>query len=185
MADNKDLSINERVTRLEGKVEALAENYASQIWVQERVNKIDLALERMEAAIENTNQTISQVAKRFEQNTAETSRQLTSLFKMHSRTLTEQAEQKLEQERKLFEEKLANEQRRAAEERATIKTESIKRIEVLESQKIAADTLAEKRRFINQLKDWKIVLGFILALGAATGGAYALLKWLITNANSK
>lgn len=169
----------ERLARVEVKVEALAENVKSMNFVEERVGKIDVAIVRMEAAIENTNNVVSSMARRIDESTSETSRQLNALFKMHSRTLSEAAEQKLEQERKLFEIKFENEKRITDEKLATIQNESTKRIELLESQKAAADALAESRRFLNRLKDWKVIIGFLSAVIALAASFYVGIKWLI------
>lgn len=120
MDRENDTLLRDRVTRLETQVIELAKNYASQLYVQQHVADIKIAIERTEASIFN-------MAKRFDEATSKTQEQLATLFGLHSESLVRKAEQderlaqeKLEQQRVIFQEKLEQERRIATEKLAVV-----------------------------------------------------------------
>ena len=177
--ERKQDSLTERVVQCEGKVDALAKNYASQVYVQEKIGNIERTLERTESAIANTNANIVALGKRMDETTSQTAGQLTTLFSLHNDVLKKSAEyderlkqEYIEQQQKLFEAKLEQERALAAERLATA-----------EAKRKTAEQEAESRKLTNRLKDWKVVLGFIIALATVLYGLGELFRYLAQHAN--
>jgi hypothetical protein len=177
--EHEFMAVRDRVTALETKVDALAETYASQVYVEREIGKIGRGMERMEVAIES-------MAQRMDAATTETGKQLQTLFSMHSTALQKKAEQdeqiakeKLEQQRQLSEERLANERQLFAEKLAAVELEKREKVEAAEARRVEAVQLAEAGKLLNRMKDWKFVVGFLTAVVTAAGLLVGGLIWLI------
>ena len=170
MDRENDLSLRDRLTRLETQVVELAKNYASQLYVQQHVADIKIAIERTETSIAN-------MAKRFDEPTSKTQEQLATLFGLHSESLVRKAEQderlaqeKLEQQRVIFQEKLEQERRLAAEKLAVVEE---------------AKKAAKQRDFYVVLKErWQPMLALVGAAGTAGAALSGLFKWLIQHVSN-
>lgn len=145
----------DRLIRLEGQVAELKENYASQLWVTNKVTSIESAMTVMRSTLE-------EMARRFDATTAQIADQLKTVFRTQDETL----KAKGEQDRQLVDAQIAN-------ERAIAQA----KIKALEDK--AADEHEERERERKQREDtrWhKLVKDRYGPLVALLGGVAVLMS---------
>lgn len=159
-----DQPCRDRVTVLEAEVKDLKENYAPLLMMERRFNEQASGISRIENAVTRTNDTISMMGRRLDEAVAETNQRLQTLFELDAERMRKIGE---------FQTQLHNEQV------AAIRNESAEKIALMQAEREQLQQQIERGRLLNRLKDWKVIVGFIVAVVGLGASLAAGVMWLV------
>ncbi len=157
----------DRITRVEAQVAELKENYASQLWVTNKVTSIESAMTVMRSTLE-------EMARRFDTTTTQMADQLRTVF----RTQDEILKAKGEQDRQLVEARIELERALGKAQLKILEDKAAQDREDHERER----TEREQMRWYNLVKDrygpLVGLLGGICLLMSAVGAG--VMWWIVT-----